>query len=141
MSYQFELSENPTGVEHKVLQIARTSDSSLPDCMRHRYFKCVYCTLADESTCLLAQDQEFASYLRYKVSEELRLRELIRTVIREHGRPMYWDIIVSMVQARNPGISTHMVYTLLNSCETHFATFGFGVYGLVEWRSKGDHTY
>ena len=35
-------------------------------------------------------------------SDEFRLRDLIRTVIEEHGRPMFNDIIAAMVKARHP---------------------------------------
>ena len=66
------------------------------------------------------------------MSEDYRLRDVIREVIREHGRPMYWDIIASMVRARHPQVSAHTVYILLSSYKTDFAKFDVGVYGLAK---------
>lgn len=140
MSYQFEFSYSATRAEYIVLSIARADASSLPKCIRSKHYDCIDCLVANPDTCLLARDKDFISYLRYRVSEDLQLRDAIREVIREHGRPMYWDIIASMVQARDPGITEHTIYTLLSSCKTHFTTFDLGVYGLAEWESKGGHT-
>jgi hypothetical protein len=102
MSYQFEFSYSATHAEHIVLSIARTDVSLLPECIRSRHYDCIDCLVANPDTCLLARDKDFVSYLRYQVSEDYRLRDVIREVIREHGRPMYWDIIASMVRARHP---------------------------------------
>lgn len=136
MSYQFEFSHSATRIERIMLSIARANVSLLPKCMISTRYDCADCPMADSRTCLLSRDSEFASYLRYQVSEDFRLRRLIRTVVREHGRPMYWDIIASMVQARYPEVPKHTVYTLLSSCTTDFATFDVGVYGLAEWKLK-----
>ena len=139
MSYQFEFSYSATQAEHIVLSIARSDALLLPKCMRLRHYDCTYCPVANPDTCLLAKDEDFASYLRYRISEDFRLRDLIRAVIKDHGRPMYWDIIASMVRARYPQVSEHTVYILLSSYEADFAKFDIGVYGLAEWKPKGSH--
>lgn len=132
MSYQFEFSHSPAHAEYIVLSIARADASSLPRCIRSGHYDCIDCLVANPDTCLLARDKDFASYLRYQVSEDYRLRDVIREVIREHGRPMYWDIIASMVRARHPQVSAHTVYILLSSYKTDFAKFDVGVYGLAK---------
>ena len=65
-------------------------------------------------------------------SDEFRLRDLIRTVIEEHGRPMFRDIIAAMVKARRPQFSEHAVYQMLSSYKMEFKKFDVGVYGLAE---------
>ena len=140
MSYQFEFSYSATRAEHIMLSIARSNALLLPKCMRLRHYDCTDCPVANPDTCLLTRDEDFASYLRYRVSEDFRLRDLIRAVIKEHGRPMYWDIIASMVRARHPQISEHTVYMLLSSYKSEFVKFDVGVYGLAEWESKRVHT-
>jgi len=140
MRYQFELSYSAPHAEHIVLSIARTDASLLPECIRSRHYDCVDCQVMNHDSCILARDEDFVSYLRYRVSEDFWLRDLIREVIKEHGRPMYWDIIASMVRARHPQVSEQMVYTLLSSYKAYFAKFDVGVYGLAEWVSKGAHS-
>jgi len=66
----------------------------------------------------------------------MQLRKVLREVIAEHGRPMYWDIIAAMVQAREPSVSKQLVYALLTGCRADFASFDVGVYGLAEWGAK-----
>lgn len=138
MSYEFELSSNSSRAEHTMLVIARANPSLLPECMNRQDFDCVGCVLANSVTCLLARDQEFASYLRYRISEDFRLRDVVRAVLKEHGRPMYWDIIASMVQARYPGVSKNMVYTVLTSYKADFIALDVGVYGLAGSHPKHD---
>ena len=73
-------------------------------------------------------------------SDEFRLRDLIRLVIEEHGRPMFRDIIAAMVKAKHPQFSEHAVYQMLSSYKTEFKKLDVGVYGLAEWKSKGGHS-
>lgn len=70
-------------------------------------------------------------------SDEFRLRNLIRTVIQEHGRPMFRDIVAAMVKARDAAFSERSIYQMLSSYGRDFAKFEVGVYGLAEWKSKG----
>ncbi len=73
-------------------------------------------------------------------SDEFRLRDLIRTVIQEHGRPIFRDIVATMVKARDAQFSEHAVYQMLSSYKAEFKKFDAGVYGLAEWKSKGGHS-
>lgn len=138
MSYEFELSSSSSRAEHTMLGIARTNPSLLPDCMSHQDFDCAGCALANPITCLLAIDHDFASYLRYRISEDFRLRDVVRAVMKEHGRPMYWDIIASMVQARYPEVSKNIVYTVLTSYKADFIALDVGVYGLAGSHPRHD---
>lgn len=70
-------------------------------------------------------------------SDEFRLRNLIRTVIQEHGRPMFRDIVAAMVKARDAQFLERSVYQMLSSYGRDFVKFEVGVYGLAEWKSKG----
>lgn len=119
-----------------MLSIARTDASLLPECIRSRHYDCIDCQVMNHDSCILARDEDFVSYLRYRVSEDFRLRDLIREVVKEHGRPMYWDIIASMVRARHPHVPEHTVYMLLGSYKSEFVKFDLGVYGLAGWESK-----
>jgi hypothetical protein len=84
----------------------------------------------------MARDPDFASYLRFFIENELHVRNLIRKVIKEHGRPMYRDIIAAMVAHRYPQVSKRLVYLLLSAYSSDFASFDVGVYGLAEWKDK-----
>lgn len=131
MSYEFELSSSASLAEHIMLSVARNNPSLLPECMNLHDFNCVGCMVANVATCLLARDRDFASYIRYRISEDFRLRDIVRTVIKEHWRPMYWDIIASMVQARYPGVSKNTVYVVLTSYKSDFIALDVGVYCLA----------
>lgn len=137
LGHVLDFSSSLAHIERTVYRIARASSSLLPDCMRHTYFDCKNCPLADPDTCLLAANPDFASYMRYQLERDMQVRKVIRKVIKEHGRPMYWDIIAAMVQAQYPQVSKQVIYVLLTSCNSDFARFEEGVYGLAEWKSKG----
>ena len=131
-----DLSEDTERVQRTLQYISRNSPPALPDCMRRMRFDCSNCELAHPSRCLIATDPDFASYLRYQIDRDVQLRNVIRKVIKEHGRPLYWDIIAAMVQAREPHLSRQVIYSMLYSCSADFAAVERGVYGLAEWGSK-----
>ena len=130
------LSRNPERIERTLQYIARSNHSALPDCMRRARFDCSGCELAHPSWCVIAADADFASYLRHRIDSDVQLRKVIRQVIKEHGRPMFWDIIAAMVKARHPHVPRHVIYSLLSSCPADFAAIDVGVYGLAEWRNE-----
>ena len=132
-----DFSKEPERIQRVLQYISRNSPPALPDCMRRMRFDCTNCELAHPSRCLIASDPDFASYVRYQIDRDAQLRKVIRQVIREHGRPMFWDIIASMVQAREPHVSRQVIYSILSSCSADFAAIDRGVYGLAEWRLKG----
>ena len=131
-----DFSKDPELIQRALLHISRNSHPALPDCMRRLRFDCSNCELVNPSRCLIASDADFASFLRYQVDEDVQLRNVIRNVIKEHGRPLYWDIIVAMVQAREPQLSRLMIYSILSSCSADFTAVERGVYGLAEWRQQ-----
>lgn len=131
-----DLSGSPERVERTVQHVSRSRHLALPDCMRRARFDCTACELADPSWCLIAIDRDFASYLRHRIHNEMQLRNLIRQVIKEHGRPIFRDIIAAMVQARRSDVPRQLIYSLLSSCPADFAAIDVGVYGLAEWSHK-----
>ena len=131
-----ELSRNPVRIERILQHISSTSPFALPDCMRRTRFDCSNCELAHPSRCLIALDPGFASYLQYRINSDIQLRRVIRRVIKEHGRPMFWDIIAAMVQVRHPHVSRQVIYSVLSRCSADFAAINRGVYGLAEWHNQ-----
>lgn len=129
-----DFSKEPELIQRVLLYIFRNNPSALPDCMRRISFDCSDCELAHPSSCIIAADPDFASYLKYQIDRDAQLRNVIRDVIAEHGRPMYWDIIASMVEVRVPDASSQVVYSLLSGCPADFVAIDRGVYGLAEWR-------
>ena len=131
----YDFSSRPGHIEYTIFNIAHYNPEELPDCMNHHQFSCRGCYIENEHTCLIARDPHFASYLRYRLEFELSLRKAIQTVLREHGRPMYWDIIADMVKARYPDLETpkHTIYMILNTCKSDFKNLEPGVYGLLKW--------
>ena len=128
-----DFSTDPERIQRTLQYISRNRPSALPDCMRRLRFDCTGCELVHPSRCLIASDPDFASYLRYQVDRDVQLRNVIRKVIREHGRPLYWDIVVAMVQSRAPHLSRQVIYSVLSSCSADFTAVEHGVYGLAEW--------
>ena len=135
-TYSYDFSRRPENIERVVFQILRTDPAQLPACMRRLFFRCDDCELTDPTTCLMARDPDFVSYLKFFIENELHVRNLIRRVIKEHGRPMYWDIIAAMVEHRYPRVSKRLVYLLLSAYPGDFASFDVGVYGLAEWKDE-----
>ena len=131
-----DFSKNPERIERTLQYIGRSTPSALPDCMRRTYFDCSECDLAHPSRCLIAADPDFASYLRHRIDGDSQLRSVIRQVIEEHGRPMFWDIIAEMVRARHPHVPRRVIYSILSSCPADFIAIDVGVYGLAEWRNE-----
>jgi len=129
-------SRNPNVVEKAVFSLVRARSPLVPPCVIRVHYDCGSCVASEPATCLLAADPDFASYLRYFVAREAKLIELIRNVIKKHGRSMYWDIIVAMVQDIYPRVSKQSIYNLLASCKADFASFTEGVYGLAEWKTN-----
>lgn len=131
----YDFSTQPSRIEYTILNIARRNPEELPDCMNHYHFSCRECYIENERTCLIAKDPYFASYLRYRLEFERSLRKALQTVLREHGRPMYWDIIADMVKARYPDLEApkHTIYVVLNTSTADFKNLEPGVYGLAEW--------
>ena len=131
---ELDFSREPERIQRVLQYISRNNPAALPDCMRRIRFDCSDCELAHPSSCLIAVDPDFASYVRYHIDRDIQLRNVIREVIAEHGRPMYWDIIASMVEVRFPNVSSQVVYSLLAGCPADFVAIDRGVYGLAEWR-------
>lgn len=128
-------SESPSHLENRIRRVARESPASLPACMRHEEAYCDACTFANPETCIISREPDFATAIKYRLEAEMALRKVIREVILQHGRPMYWDIIATMVQDRKPRVSRQLVYALLSTCRREFKSFGRGVYGVVDWHS------
>ena len=131
---ELDFSKDPDRIQRVLQYISRNNPPALPDCMRRIRFDCSNCELAHPSRCLIAADPDFASYVRYQIDRDIELRNVIRDVIAEHGRPLYWDIIASMVELREPYASSQVVYSILSSCSADFVAIDRGVYGLAEWR-------
>ncbi|MCJ7426369.1 MAG: hypothetical protein MUO17_04485 [Dehalococcoidales bacterium] len=68
-------------------------------------------------------------------SGQHQLCDTISTVIREHGRPMFRDIIAAMVNAKDPQFSEHAVYNILSTHSLVFQRRDVGIYGLRPDRS------
>lgn len=136
MVYGVQFAGSLEHIERILTSIVRQDEAQLPPCIANIKYNCDECTLAYPDNCLISSNWEIGSYLRYIIDRELRLRKTIQLVISEHGRPLYQDIIASMVQARDSSIPNHAIYAWLDSCSVHFKAFGFNIYGLSEWHTE-----
>jgi hypothetical protein len=70
-------------------------------------------------------------------SGESKLRSLIQDVLTEHGRPIYRDIIATMVKDRDSRFSDRGIYNILSTHKSIFHRYEVGVYGLSSWITNG----
>ena len=133
MVYGSQFASSLEEIERILVNIVRQGEAQLPSCITNAHYNCDECNLAFPVNCFIHSNWEIGSYLRYIIDRELRLRNLIRLVISEHGRPLYRDIIASMVQARDSSTPTSRIYAWLDSSTLYFKTFGFNIFGLSEW--------
>jgi hypothetical protein len=64
-----------------------------------------------------------------------RVVRAITEVLKSHGLPLHWEVIVNMVHDRFPSLvaADTSIYNLLISDKDTFRGYGEGIYGLVAW--------
>ncbi len=90
---------NPRDIEARILHFARCEPERLPSCMTSRQLNCEGCRLGDQSSCVLLQDTDFLSLLRWKI---LNLTRLIEPDITD-------DLVISLVEVfESQGSALHI---------------------------------
>ena len=104
---------NPKHIETRVLHLARYLPELLPACIDSIQFHCDNCSVGDEDTCILVQDPDFLSLLRWKVLNLSRLPEnavsedlvmLLLQVFESQGSALHVDKILGLLQRQNPDL-------------------------------------
>lgn len=147
----YDFSTRPSRIENWIRRIARTDLALLPACVRARPIDCQDCSLTNPEACLIARDPHFASYLIHQIELDLihririgrhrppAIRDAIRRVLQEHGRPLHWDIIVAMVRDRFPKMRRYapdLIYGVLAASKDDFERVEPGVYWLAQRESR-----
>lgn len=99
--------------------------------------KCPECPYWEKSTCALAGDADWRSFITWSVQRrheaqrraEARIQVLIE-ILATHGTPLHWEVLAAMVQAARPDLfsTTREVRVLLARHPARFAALGGGVY-------------
>ena len=99
--------------------------------------KCPECPYWEKSTCPLAGDADWRSFIKWGVQRrheaqrraEARIQVLL-DILATYGAPLHWEVLAAMVQAARPDLFTtpRAVRVLLARHPAHFAAFGGGVY-------------
>lgn len=102
---------NPRDIEAKILHFARYSPELLPSCMVSPQFRCEGCGLGDQSSCILLQETDFLSLLRWKILNLSRLTEndisddlvvALVEVFESQGSALHVDKVLSLLLRQNP---------------------------------------
>jgi hypothetical protein len=111
------LSFSPREIETKILHFARFSPELLPSCMVSRQFRCEGCGLGDQGSCILLQEKEFLSLLRWKISNLSRLIEndvtddlvvALVEVFESQGSALHMDKVLGLLLRQKPHLEVSL---------------------------------
>ena len=122
---------NPRDIEAKILHFARYSPELLPSCMVSLQFRCEGCSLGDQGSCILLQETDFLSLLRWKILNLSRLTEndisddlvvALVEVFESQGSALHVDKVLSLLLRQKPQliISLSQLKSVLKSNSAFF---------------------
>ncbi len=132
---------NPRDIEAKILHFARYSPELLPSCMVSPQFRCEGCGLGDQGSCILLQDTDFLSLLRWKILNLSKLTEndisddlvvALVEVFESQGSALHVDKVLSLLLRQKPQlrISLSQLKSALKSNSAFFKETDANVFTL-----------
>jgi len=108
---------SPKDIEIRILNDARESPGSLPPCMVSRQFSCEGCSLSEKDLCILQQDADFLSLLRWKISNLSKLADddisddvviSIIEVFESQGSALHVDKVLGLLLRQKPQLRINL---------------------------------
>ncbi len=108
---------SPKDIEIRILNDARESTGLLPSCMVSRQFNCEGCSLSERDLCVLQQDTDFLSLLRWKVSNLSKLVDYdtsddlvisIIEVFESQGSALHVDKVLGLLLRQKPQLKINL---------------------------------
>lgn len=108
---------SPRDIETRILNYARYSPALLPSCMVSLQFRCEGCSLGDKDLCILLQDTDFLSLLRWKILNLSKLADndipddlviSLIEVFESQGSALHVDKILGLLLRQKPQLKTNL---------------------------------
>jgi hypothetical protein len=116
------------------------TDDGRRDCLAGVSGRCEDCPYWDSPTCPVADDAEYGSFLQWQEEQkelagtvrQARL-DALRQTLADHGVPLHWEILATMVMQKNPGMfrSAESVLGFVRRNPEDFSSNG-AIYRLVK---------
>ena len=114
----------PKAIETRILHLARYSPELLPSCVVSLQFNCEGCEFGDQGSCILLQEKDFISLLRWKISNLSRLVEndisddlivALVEVFESQGSALHRDKVHSLLLRQKPQLGVSLSHSELKS--------------------------
>ena len=108
---------SPRAIETRILHLARYSPELLPSCVVSLQFSCEGCELGDQGSCILLQEKDFLSQLRWKILNLSRLVEndvsddliiALVEVFESQGSALHIDKVLSLLLRQKPQLGVNL---------------------------------
>lgn len=144
--------DTPQSLERYLINIAISNPELLPNCMLVEDFKCSGCRIEKSRTCLIYNDWEFRSLLKYRLTnlshsligidarKEKSIIDAVVTILQEHGLPLHLDKIHRMLSDRYPElqVNRNQIAIIIVKNNDVFEKIGLAVYTVYTMKAQNN---